>query len=299
MSLISEISIIYNPNSTGNAEQQARDLQTSLSFSLPGTQLRLLPTKYAGHAEELAYETAKKARAGSTPLIVSASGDGGYSEVINGALRAQAEGAQPICAVLASGNANDHARTMQHLPLDQLIVKADIKQLDVLQVTMTDSSGLAVSSYAHSYIGLGLTPSVAVELNKHSLSSLKESLIVVKTFCNLRPVKVEVQNKILWVDSLICSIIPEMAKVITLSNAASARDGKFELTVLLHGTKRQLLLRLLQGVVSHMDAPSQAKDYNCRLVQAAPIQLDGEVKQLTAGTALSISLCPGLLRTLV
>ena len=298
MSVFSEISILYNPNSTGNAEQQARDLQTLLLRSLPDTQLQLLPTKYAGHAEELAYQAAKKAQVGSTPLIVSASGDGGYSEVINGALRAQAEGAQPVCAVLASGNANDHARTMQHLPLDQLIVQADIKQLDVLQVSMTDSSG-TVTSYAHSYIGLGLTPTVAVELNKHSLNSIRESLIVVRTFWNLRPLKVEVQNKILRVDSLICSIIPEMAKIITLSNVASARDGKFELTVLLHSTKRQLFLRLLQGVVFHMDAPSQAKDYNCRLVQAAPIQLDGEVKQLTAGTDLSISLCPGLLRTLV
>src|SRR4051812_13045559 len=90
-----EVAIIYNPNSTGNAEENAKQLQADLRSSLPGLAVRLLPTERAGHAIELAYGFAKKHK---NPLIVAASGDGGYNEVINGALRAQGEGASPVCA---------------------------------------------------------------------------------------------------------------------------------------------------------------------------------------------------------
>ena len=59
-------------------------------------------TNHTGHATELAREAA----ATGSPLIVSDSGDGGYNEVVNGAM--------------ASGNANHHARFMHDEPLVEL-----------------------------------------------------------------------------------------------------------------------------------------------------------------------------------
>src|SRR5437764_2946213 len=97
----STVLIIYNPNSTGNSAGAARDLQKRLQTSLK-LPIRLLPTHYSGHAEELAYTGAKEHH---NPLLVSSSGDGGYHEVINGAMRAQLTGAKPVCAVLPTGNA--------------------------------------------------------------------------------------------------------------------------------------------------------------------------------------------------
>jgi diacylglycerol kinase family enzyme len=296
MSSFTNVVIIFNPNSTGNAKDQADRLKADLAEALPALPVELMPTQHAGHAIELSYAAA---RATTSPLIVSASGDGGYNEVINGALRAQGEGFHPTCAVLPSGNANDHARTMQDDPLADLIVSDKISQLDVLKVSAADSEGGSTVRYAHSYVGLGLTPTVAVELNKHTLNSLKEAWIVLRTFWSLHPVVLEVEGKTRKIDSLICSIIPEMAKMLTLSDKAAPDDGLFEMVVFEHNRKFRLLLRLIKGVFSHLGANSRIRDYRCTVVDPAPIQLDGEVMELKARTDLEISICPGLLRTVV
>lgn len=299
MHSFSSISVIFNPNSTGNAKRQAEDLKSTLAPLLPDLPVQLLPTTHAGHAIELAYETAKSAQTGDFPLIISASGDGGYNEVINGALRAQHEGATPVCAVLPSGNANDHARTMHDDELADLIVKGDIKMLDLLQVTATAPDGTVLERYAHSYIGLGLTPVVAVELNKYTLNSFKEAWIILKTFWNLRPVIIRTPDKTMRIDSLICSLIPEMAKVLTISDKAEQGDGMFELTIFPHNHKFKLIWRLLKGVVSNMEAQSRQHDYECSILQDVPIQLDGEILEFTKNTRLQVSLCPQYIRTLI
>lgn len=288
--------IIYNPNSTGKAHQRAQELQEQLARRRPKLKVKLQPTQYAGHAIELAYQAARKYTA---PLIVSASGDGGYNEVINGAIRAQEEGEHPICAVLAAGNANDHARTMHQGPLADLIVSGKTRQLDLLKMEATFDEDTTEVRYAHSYVGLGLTPVMAVELNKHDLNSLKESWIVMRTFWGLKPVVIERHGKILEVDSLICSTIPQFAKLFTLSATSKPDDGVFEVTVLRHKKKRELLSRMVRGIYKDLGANSREKDYICTVLQAAPVQLDGEVMPLRKNTKLDISVCPGLLRTLI
>lgn len=296
MPSVSTIAIIYNPNSTGDAKDNALHLKAGLLKADSKRQVKLLPTKYAGHAEELAYEFAKREK---TPLIVAASGDGGYHEVINGALRAQEEGSSPVCAVLPSGNANDHARTMQEKPLLDLIKKNSVSSLDVMRIEVTDETGKTIRRYAHSYIGLGLTPTVAVELNKHTLNSFREALIVIKTFWNLRPVVLEIDGRVRKFDSFICSIIPEMAKVLTFSEEARPDDGKFELTTFKHKKKVYLLFRLIKGIFKSLGVNSQLKTFECTVLRPAPIQLDGEVMKLSGKTRLKVVACPGLLKTFV
>ena len=94
------IAIIYNPKSTGSSESLAKSLHKKLSSKLPNQRIDLLATEHAGHARELAYDISKKY---DKPLIISSSGDGGYNEVINGALQAQSEGANPITSLLPAG----------------------------------------------------------------------------------------------------------------------------------------------------------------------------------------------------
>jgi diacylglycerol kinase (ATP) len=172
----STVTIIFNPHSTGPSELYAKRLQRELRKLFPDLKAELKPTKYAGHAEKLAYARAKATK---KPLIISSSGDGGYNEVINGAMRAQSEGATPVCAVLAAGNANDHGRTLQSRPLIEAIKEGKETRLDLLKARYK-TRGQEKVRYAHSYIGLGLTPVVAVELNKTSLNALKELWIVLK-----------------------------------------------------------------------------------------------------------------------
>jgi diacylglycerol kinase (ATP) len=296
MPAYSNIAIIFNPNSTGDAPGNARQLRSDLRASLPDIPVILLPTQYAGHAEELAYRFATKYK---KPLIVSASGDGGYNEVINGALRAQSEGAKPICAVLPSGNANDHARTVQRKPLLELILQAKTTKLDVLKVKTTHSSEPTQERYAHSYVGIGLTPKVALELNKNKLNTLAEARIIFTTFWNLRPVRIKYRHRTRSIDSLICSIIPEMAKIITLSRTARPADGQFEVTVNRHRHKLVLLLQLIRGAVVQFGKPEHATEVKFTLLQPSPLQLDGEIKQLPKNTEVIISLQQHLLLTMV
>ncbi|MDB5181868.1 MAG: diacylglycerol kinase catalytic region [Candidatus Saccharibacteria bacterium] len=295
MANFSDIAVIYNPNSTGSAKENAVELRDELKSALPNTSLTMLPTKRAGHAIELAYDFAKNHK---NPLIISASGDGGYNEVINGALKAQDEGATPICAVLPSGNANDHARTMQDKPLVELIKNDAVTQLDVLKVLAANEDGTEVHRYAHSYAGIGLTPTVAVELNKHTLNSLKEAYIVIKTFWSYRPVTILSDGKKLALDSLICSTIPEMAKVLTISQNSKPRDGLFEVATFRHHRKISFLFRLIRGVFKHLGAQKRTDKYAFTVLMPAPMQVDGEVMELMANTNVTITICPRLLHTI-
>jgi diacylglycerol kinase (ATP) len=291
----SDIAIIFNPKSTGSAKDNAQELREQLIEAIPGVPVVLLPTERAGHAVELAHSFARSRKA---PLIISASGDGGYNEVINGALKAQSEGANPVCAVLPSGNANDHARTMQDKPLSELIIAGKITELDVLEVKFTQHGTHDLNRFAHSYVGIGLTPTIAVELNKHTLNSLMEAWIITKTFWNIRPVTILVSGVHLRLDSLICSTIPEMAKVLSFSKKTEPRDGLFEVTTFKHRGKLRLLLRLLKGIFRHLEAGKQTSRYDFTLLVPAPMQLDGEVMEVEAGTEVSVRTHKKLLRSI-
>src|SRR3954452_18431697 len=153
------IVIIFNPQSTGNAPPSAEQLRTKLARWLTTVPLELCPTRHAGHARELARTAAATGR----PLIVSVSGDGGYNEVVDGVM--QAGNDQAVCAVRAAGNANDHRRTTAQRPLVDAIAAGEVRRIDLLRLTVGD--GLhARTRYAHSYIGMDLTPVMAIDLEK-------------------------------------------------------------------------------------------------------------------------------------
>jgi diacylglycerol kinase (ATP) len=78
--------------------------------------VELVATQHAGHAPELALDAATSGR----PLTISVSGDGGYNEVVDGAMRSG--NANSVCGVLAAGNAKDHRRTIRERPQADAIV---------------------------------------------------------------------------------------------------------------------------------------------------------------------------------
>src|SRR5206468_12869554 len=145
------ITIIYNPISTGPGEKMADKLAATLKKTLPKKIISVVPTEYAGHAEVLAYKAAK---ASKRPLIISASGDGGYHEVVNGLMKAQQEGSQPVAGLLPAGNANDHYRHVHKGDIVEAILNAREKQIDLLKLSAI-SKRRPITRFAHSYIGLG------------------------------------------------------------------------------------------------------------------------------------------------
>ena len=256
----------------------AQELKERLDEASSDTKTELIETEHAGHATDIAFDIAVHH---SRPLIISSSGDGGYSEVINGALRAQQEGAHPVCAVLAAGNANDHSNAVTDKALIDLIVDEAVCDVDVLTLTI-NSANERVTRYAHSYIGLGLTPTVAVELNKTSLTKLKETYIVFKTLRALQPVEIEVDNKQLSIDSLVVSNIDRMAKVLTMAGNAAPDDGNIKVTIMPAQSRLGLLRTLLVSMTKGLKG-TNAKQFDFTALKDMTLQADGEVVELTGG----------------
>jgi diacylglycerol kinase family enzyme len=289
------IHIIYNPNSTGDGKENAKNLAKELVKFYPKIEVKLHKTEYAGHAKNMAYEFSSNSR---NPLIISCSGDGGYNEVINGAIEAQKEGASPICAVMASGNANDHSRTLQNKTLIESIKAEKVTNIDLLKMTIQNTK-LEKSVYAHSYIGLGLTPVVATELNKTDLNAIKEMWIVIKTFYKYRPFKIKYKNKILNLDSIIFANISDMAKFLTVSKNSKADDGLFEVVIFEHGNKSRLIKNLAKATIGGIKAPKKKKSYEFRVLKNMPAQLDGEVIKITKNSSVLVTSEHQLLRTII
>jgi diacylglycerol kinase (ATP) len=290
------IFVIYNPNSTGDSQGDAKELKAKLAEVLSDITVVCIPTKYAGHAEELAREIAESH---PSPLIVSSSGDGGYNEVINGVMGAGEKAKSPICAVLSAGNANDHSRTMQDRPLWQAIAEGSATKIDLLKVIVSADKSADTVRYAHSYAGLGLTPVMAVELNRHTLNAFKEMKLVLKTFFKYRPFKIRHEGKVLTLDSLMFMNINQMAKVLTLAEENKPDDGMFEMVAFPHGRKLLLIQQLLKAATVGLKTVKREKEYTFEVVRDMPMQLDGEVTNIKAGSRVRVISEPEALSTIV
>ena len=293
MDALSHIVVIFNPNSTGPSKEKAENLRNELRRRHVAIDVQLVQTEYAGHAAELAYRAASDYE---RPLIVSSSGDGGYNEVINGALRAQMEGANPVCAVLPAGNANDHRRATARRPLSQAIEQQAIEHIDVIKGTLVGALGETVR-YAHSYIGLGLTPAIAVELNRTSLNRLKEALIVMRSFSEFQPVEIDVTGGRLVLDSLIFANISQMAKVLTIAENALPDDGLIKIVSFPHKVKPFLLYELIKAAVAGTRGVSSTS-YSFTAVKDMVLQFDGEVVKVKGKDQVSIVVKSHALATL-
>lgn len=274
MKAFDAIVLIYNPKSTNDAYAKAKEFKTALrAIDYRAT---LAPTNHRGHAREIAAAYVGKY---SRPLIVSVSGDGGYNEVINGVMEASAKHStsKPVVAVIGAGNANDHKRlTRGETPLIKLVKKAKPKPLDLIHIR---TKGLA--RYAHSYIGLGITPEVGIELNKHDLNFFQEIKIIFKTFRTFTPFEIMIDGEKKRLGSLVFANIHGMAKVIKLSKHPTPNDGRFDIIRLsYHGTGRLLIDMGLMAL--HARRTTTAERYKFRSIHRLAIQLDGEIEYIPA-----------------
>jgi len=286
------IVVIFNPQSTGDAPRSAEELQAELAQRLPEVPVDMRPTERAGHARELAADAAREGR----PLIVSVSGDGGYNEVVDGVVRTGNEHA--VCAVKAAGNANDHRRATAERPLVEAIIAGDVRRIDLLRLTVGDGPD-ARTRFAHSYIGMGLTPVVAIDLEKGGKGSFKEIVSVVRTFARFRPFTIEVEDgSRRRFDSLLFANISEMAKYATLSETGRPDDGRFEVITLPHTAKWRILGTAIRAATRGLGPQPTAQHYAFRTRKPLPLQLDGELITLDAGAPVRVDIAPHALATL-
>lgn len=287
--IFESIVIIFNPNSTGNAPKLAEELSDRLADRLPyRADISLQPTEHAGHAVELAREAAANH---ANVLVVSVSGDGGYNEVVNGVM--QSGNREAVCAVMAAGNANDHRSSIGTKPLDEAIAEGHVRRIDLLNIA-TGEGGDLTGEYAHSYIGFGLTPVVAIDLEKGSKGALKEMVSVVRTFSKFTPFEMQHSNgQHLKLDSLVFANIPEMAKYATLSEADDQpRDGKFEVILLQHQPKWRVLLTAARAATKGLGDQPSTDHYEFTTLKPIPYQIDGEVRSAAANTVVRVTSVP-------
>lgn len=289
MTTIKQITIIYNPNSTGDGKKNAEQFQQDIA-ALSQIPVTLQPTDYAGHAEELVAHIAKKPNA----MIVSSSGDGGYHEVVNGILRHKDSGSI-TSGLLPSGNANDHYHAVHRGNTIKRIIKNDVSTIDVIKVTVGDWS-----RYAHSYAGIGLTPHIGEKLTQSKLNPFNEVWLTIRYFFSARPVKIRVNNKTKRYDSLVFSNIKRMSKYMTLSEKAKITDGKFEVTGSRAGSASKLIKHLFKASTAGLtDEAIQVSEYSFTSLRPIALQLDGEVFHFKSGATVEISIVPKALRCII
>jgi diacylglycerol kinase (ATP) len=286
------IVIIFNPQSTGNAPESAEELRNELAHRLESVPRDLSPTRHAGHARDLAREAAGT----GSPLIVSVSGDGGYNEVVNGVMDAGNDRA--VCAVRAAGNANDHRRTTRKKPLADAIVAGDVRRIDLLRLTV-GSGPTAQVRYAHSYIGVGLTPVVAVDLEKGGKGSWREILSVIRGFSRFRPFPIRLEDgRRRRIDSLVFANIAEMAKYAKLSDDGTPDDGRFEVITERQTGKLRVLVTAVKAATRGLGPQPNTTHYAFTTLAPMPLQLDGELMELDANTLVTVDIAPSALATI-
>lgn len=289
-----KIIILYNPKSTGNSSRNAKQFAKRLERAGCKDVLEVVPSKYRGHARELCLSYASKF---SPIFVISSSGDGAYNEVINGALEAQANGAEVVTGLLASGNANDHYKAM-HRPFVTRRIKAGKSQaIDVLSIEST-VNGKPWQRYAHSYIGFGITPEVGQALNEADLNPANELVIAFKNFVDFNPSSVIIHGKKETYTSLVISNIGRMSKWAKLSKHAKVDDGLFEVTTW-EASKAKAITGLVKSVTVGLPHEEQLKSIKIKSIESLMVQLDGEVFTIDSNSDVQIKIVPHALNCII
>ena len=279
-----KVVIIYNPNSTGDGKANANELARELRRGDIDVAIR--KTTHAGHASEIA-----EAYAASNEeiILISSSGDGGYHEVVNGALSNPKS--KLIVGVLPSGNANDHHTSLSSGNIAKAIEKKKYQRIDTIKISGT-VKGKPWVRYAHSYAGIGVTAVAAKRLTEERPNAFSEKWIVLHSLFSFRSVKVKEAGKKRRYSSIIFSNISTMSKVMKLSQQSSVTDGKFEMTSVAFGSKLRLLAYILTAATVGLNHGNSRKRYSCTTTGPLPIQIDGESYTVDAGTKLTVEVAP-------
>lgn len=270
------------------AEKLAADLEGKVP-----AKIELLATKYAGHGEEVATNYASD---DAKVLLVSSSGDGGYHELINGALSHQTQNVYTM--VLPGGNANDHHHATASDNLAERIITPRLIQIDALKLE-SRIDNKPWQRYAHSYAGIGLTAYIGQKLIDIDLNPVNEKIILLKYLRRFGWVTAKLGHG-RWrrYSSLLFGNIDQMSKVLTLGDNTRPDDGKFEIYATPAKTSWSLVRTMLVGTMSKIEQTDRVESASFMTKRSTGLQCDGEIYSLEAKTPVTVSSAPGALRTL-
>ena len=106
-------------------------------------------------------------------------------------------------------------------PLPEAVREGRVRHIDLLRITFGEEQPAQVH-YAHSYIGFGLTPLMAIGIESGGKGKFLELLSVARTLSHLRPFElVRADGATARFDSLILANISRMAKYGTVSESVA------------------------------------------------------------------------------
>jgi len=276
-----KVVIIYNPNSTGDSKSNAMKLARQLRKY--NVEVEARATEYAGHGEEIAARFAKENK---EIILISSSGDGGYHEVVNGALSSKKT--KLVVGVLPSGNANDHHSALGTGELAESIRDGKFHLIDTIKVS-AKIRGKRWERYAHSYVGMGVTAVAAKRLTLERPNIFTEKWIVARSLFSFKYAKLRVRRDNKRYSSIIFGNIDRMSKVMTLSRGASVTDGKFEMSSIRFRSKLRLILYLVTAATKGLKDSKSMSKFICFTYNSLPIQLDGEVYTIDARSKIKVT----------
>ena len=283
MATFDEIVVIYNPNSTGDGKKNAEQLQHDIGLHDSNLLVTLRQTDHAGHAEQMAHDYALLDK---RYALISSSGDGGYHELVNGVI---ASGATNIMVgLLPSGNANDHYNAVaEDSNIVDNCINANSRTIDAIKVSST-VNGKPWVRYAHSYAGIGLSPTIGKQLTKSNLNIFNEKWLVAKYLFTYTHATVRIDGIKKRFSSLVFSNIDQMSKVLKLSQSSQIDDGKFEISAISYRTKFHVIWMLLKSATVGLEELGSFQSYSFQTTKRLLIQLDGEVYTLDADSNVTV-----------
>lgn len=294
MATFDEIVIIYNPNSTGDGKKNAEKLQHDIGLHDSNLLVTLRQTDHAGHAEQMAHDYASLDK---RYALISSSGDGGYHELVNGVI---ASGSTNVTVgLLPSGNANDHYNAViEDSNIVDNCINANSRTIDVIKVSST-VNGEPWVRYAHSYAGIGLSPTIGKQLTKSNLNIFNEKWLVAKYLFTYTHATVRIDGIKKRFSSLVFSNIDQMSKVLKLSQSSQIDDGKFEISAISYRTKFHVIWMLLKSATFGLEELGSFQSYSFQTTKRLLIQLDGEVYTLDADSNVTVECISHPLHTIL
>jgi diacylglycerol kinase family enzyme len=184
---------------------------------------------------------------------------------------------------------------MPERTLLEAVREGPVRHIDLLRITFGQAQPEQVH-YAHSYIGFGLTPLMAIGIERGGKGKFLELLSVARTLSHLRPFElVRADGATARFDSLILANISRMAKYGTVSESVGPDDGRFEVVTLPHSGRWKMALMTLRAVTLGLGNQPSVSSYAFTTRDAVPCQIDGEVRHLPPATHVLVESAKGAL----
>ena len=146
---------------------------------------------------------------------------------------------------------------------------------------------------------MGLTPVVAVDLEKGGKGSFGEILSVVRTFAKFRPFTIDLRTGG-GAASTACVFanIARDGQVRHAQRGGRPDDGRFEVITVPHTAKWRMLGVAVRAATRGLGPQPTARHYRFTTLKPTPLQLDGEIITTDAATPVRVDIAEGALATL-